>query len=564
MLHSATIASVMTCPACGFGNEDGAHVCFRCGRDLFVLTAGALIGERYEIVHRLGKGGMGTVYKAHDRELDEMVAVKVLRGDADAAASADLARRFRSEIKLARKVRHRNVCAIHEFGLHGHVPYIVMELIEGVDLKQVLQQRGSLPAEEAVDLALQVTRGLQAIHDAGIVHRDLKTSNVMLDRAGVVRLMDFGIAKRFGEAGEATASGATLTGQVVGTPEYMSPEQARGDRVDTRSDVYALGVLLFEIVTGAVPFKGETPVATLLKHLQEPPPLDDSRLPLLLVPVLRRALAKDRERRFVSARELLDALREARQCMSPAGVSPRPPPVVGALAPRAETESLATPVPTSAPTAVPTVVPTRVRTRVGPVPRERPASPRWWPAAAVATAAAGGLALWLLGESNEGTGSATLPSAPPPPLSVASTLRASLPPVTSLPPERTMPPPSTARAALPPPPPSTRPVVATTLPVRVPPTTVPRPIPPTTIAAPPPPSVLATGTLRLRILPWAEVSLDGQPQGTTPLPPLIVSAGTHVVQLSHPKYRPLRKTVIVPAGGVARLEIDLSQEAFPR
>jgi serine/threonine protein kinase len=241
--------------------------------------------------------------------LEETVAIKVLRSEF--ARTGEMARRFRHEIKMARRVSHRNVCRIHEYGEEGGLRYISMEYLEGTDLKQLLRE-GGLPADEAFDTAIQLAEGLQAIHDVGIIHRDLKTPNIMRDARGVIRLMDFGIAKEGGEIGSGSL---TNTGQIMGTPEYMSPEQGRGERIDFRSDIYALGVVDYEIFTGQVPFRGDTPVATIFKHIQDPVPLEGgpaSRIPVPAVPLLRKALAKDRTARFTSAAEMADALRLAR------------------------------------------------------------------------------------------------------------------------------------------------------------------------------------------------------------------------------------------------------------
>jgi serine/threonine protein kinase len=255
----------------------------------------------------LGRGGMGAVFKAHDRVLDEGVALKVLRPEL--AHSAGMAQRFRSEIKLARRVRHENVCGIHEYGQDGDLHFIAMELIEGDDLKTILRARGMLPPPEAYHLALGIGRGLQAIHLAGIIHRDLKTPNIMVDQRGVVRLMDFGIARSV----DPNRAPETSIGSIVGTPEYMSPEQGRGETLDFRSDVYAFGIVLFEMFTGAVPFHGDTPVTTILKHLQEPPPLEQNpHLPEELVPILRRALGKSRSDRFETVGGMGTALEQAR------------------------------------------------------------------------------------------------------------------------------------------------------------------------------------------------------------------------------------------------------------
>jgi serine/threonine-protein kinase len=313
--------SSLTCPTCQAGNEPGARVCIACGEALEggpqVPVQGSLFASRFEIVSVLGRGGMGMVYKARDRSLDEMIALKVIRPDL--ARQSALADRFRSEIRLARRIRHPNVCSIFGDGEEKGLLYICMELVEGVDLKRLVQERGPLPREEAFEAAIQIAGGLQAIHDFGVVHRDLKTANIMRDEKGVVRLMDFGLAKRW-QAED--SSGVTATGHVIGTPDYMSPEQARGEKAGPQSDIYALGVVVYELFTGDVPFKGDTPLTTLLKHLNEPPPLAGeraARLPAPLVPVLRRALAKDPQERFRSAVAMAEALRKAR---APGGSEP--------------------------------------------------------------------------------------------------------------------------------------------------------------------------------------------------------------------------------------------------
>src|SRR5262245_57302816 len=262
----------MKCPACDHEAPADALSCFNCGhafRTLVNLKRGSMVAERYEVLAPRGQVGMGTVYKAPDHKLEETVALKVLRSDV--RNDLDMERRFRSEIRLARRVRHRNVCGIHEYGEDGGLRYIAMEYIEGTYLRKVVNEKGPLPADQAFEACIRVAEGLQAIHEAGVIHRDLKTANLMVDTQGVVRLMDFGIAKQFGAE---TAAGATATGLIVGTPEYMSPEQARGDTLDPRSDVYSLGIVAFELFTGKVPFRGTTPMATIFKHLQDPPPLD--------------------------------------------------------------------------------------------------------------------------------------------------------------------------------------------------------------------------------------------------------------------------------------------------
>jgi serine/threonine protein kinase len=339
----------MICPSCKASNDDSAEACFTCGRALGALTQGSLIANRYEVVSPLGRGGMGMVYKAHDRMLEEDVAIKVLR--AELANTPEMAQRFRHEIKLARKVSHRNACRYHEYGEDQGMRYISMEFVEGMDLRQLAKEQGGLIAiDQAFDIAIQAADGLQAIHEVGLVHRDLKTSNIMRDGRGVVRLMDFGIAKP--AAGDRTGGGLTTTGQIMGTPEYMSPEQCIGERIDHRSDIYSLGIMIYEMFTGQVPFRGETPVATLFKHIQDQVPFDGpvaGRIPLPAVSVLRRALAKDRADRFDSAAAMADALREA-QLMTASGALEDTLPTSGM--PSVGAGGGPTPSSTSAPTPV--------------------------------------------------------------------------------------------------------------------------------------------------------------------------------------------------------------------
>jgi serine/threonine-protein kinase len=225
---------------------------------------------------------------------------------------AGLVSRFRSEIKLAWRIRHRNVCGIHEYGEDGDLLYISMELVDGRDLRRLVREKGALLWEEAYDVAVQAAEGLEAIHDAGVIHRDLKPSNIMLDSKGVVRVMDFGIAKVWGTG---SGSGVTGTGHVVGSPEYMSPEQVRDQDLDFRSDLYSLGAVIFEVFTGRAPFKAETPMATMLRHLEQAPPLDGPeavRIPAPLLPILRRALAKAPGDRFKDCAAMRTALEAAR------------------------------------------------------------------------------------------------------------------------------------------------------------------------------------------------------------------------------------------------------------
>jgi serine/threonine protein kinase len=268
-----------------------------------------MVAGRFRITAPLAQGGMGTVFEAEDRISGERVALKVL--SADWAQQPQMASRFEDEMELARKVRHRNVCRVVDCGKDGPYRYIATEFIDGTDVKRLLHASGPLPATKAFDAAIQIARGLQAVHDAGIIHRDVKSPNIMVDRSGRYRLMDFDIAKR------ATAdTGPDEKGTVVGTPEYMSPEQIRGEQLDYRSDIYSMGIVIYELFTGVTPFRGETSQATILMQLQDLPMLDEGiaaeKLPAAVEPILRKALQKERGRRYSRARGLVEALRLAR------------------------------------------------------------------------------------------------------------------------------------------------------------------------------------------------------------------------------------------------------------
>lgn len=287
------------------------------------------MASRFEILGLLGTGGMGVVYKAQDRSLDDVVALKVLR--TDLGHSEELAARFHSEIKLARRVSHRNVCRIYEYGEDDRNRYISMELVDGENLKDVVREKGAFPTAEALEIANQVLTGLHAIHAAGIIHRDLKTPNIMRDSRGVVRLTDFGIAKELG------AATLTAAGQIVGTPEYISPDHVRGQKLDFRTDIYSFGIVLYELLTGVVPFLAATPLATVSLHVMQPPKLDRSDIPAPLRPVLGRALAKNREERYGSVMELAEALAAARRQLglAPSPSFTAPPPSTSAPSPLA-------------------------------------------------------------------------------------------------------------------------------------------------------------------------------------------------------------------------------------
>ncbi len=259
------------------------------------------ISVRYEILGEAGRGGMGIVYKARDRETGETVALKVLKPEI--AADPAVMERFKNELRLARRITHKNVCRLHEFNRVGDVAYITMEFVEGESLRARLRRDGSPGLRTCLDLARQIADGLQEAHRQGVVHRDLKPENVLVLPDGWVKVMDFGIARSL------DASNLTLT--LVGTPAYMAPEQARGQRADHRADIYSFGLLLYEMVTGSPAFQADTPMAMLLQQIQEaprPPQEITPALPDRLGRLILRCLEKDPNNRFATTSELVAEL----------------------------------------------------------------------------------------------------------------------------------------------------------------------------------------------------------------------------------------------------------------
>src|ERR1700730_6659456 len=264
---------------------------------------GAMLAERYEILELLGQGGMGAVYKARDTELERLVALKLIRPEL--ASNPEILRRFKQELILAREVTHRNVIRIFDLGQAKGFKFITMEFVEGRDLRVVIREKEKLSPDETVRIIAQVCRALESAHAAGVVHRDLKPQNIMLDAKDRVYVMDFGIAHSL------ETPGMTQTGALMGTPEYMSPEQAKGMKVDPRSDLFALGIIFYEMLTGISPFKADTALATLLKRTQErpqPPAEVDATIPKAISDVVMKCLEIDRDHRYGTAREILEDL----------------------------------------------------------------------------------------------------------------------------------------------------------------------------------------------------------------------------------------------------------------
>src|SRR6202142_461891 len=266
-------------------------------------TALAALSQRYDILAEAGHGAMGNVYKARDRETGETVALKLLRPEI--ASDQVMIERFKNELLFARKITHKNVCRVHEFNRIGGIAFTSMEYVEGESLRSVLNRFGGLPPRKGIDIALQICSGLKEAHAQGIVHRDLKPENVMIDNTGNVKIMDFGIARSM----EALTK---LTGSVIGTPAYMAPEQVGGKPVDYRTDIYSLGLMLYEMFTGSQAFRADTAVALALKQLREAPPLPhdvEPSIPALVERAILKCLEKEPEKRYQSVDELESVLR---------------------------------------------------------------------------------------------------------------------------------------------------------------------------------------------------------------------------------------------------------------
>lgn len=268
-----------------------------------------ILGGRYQLLERVGGGGMAVVYKAQDRLLNRYVAVKVLRQQY--VHDEEFIQRFRREAQSAASLSHPNVVSIYDVGQQGEVHYIVMEYVEGTTLNALIKERAPLPVEEAVHIASQICDALDHAHTNGIIHRDIKPHNILIGRNGRVKVTDFGIAKA------ADSSQLTQTGSVVGSVHYFSPEHAKGVAAGAQSDIYSLGIVMYQMLTGSLPFSGESPISVALKHLQEN--VEDPRTLNPLIPqsvenIILRSMRKSQEERYRSARQMLDDLEV---CLTP-------------------------------------------------------------------------------------------------------------------------------------------------------------------------------------------------------------------------------------------------------
>ncbi len=269
-----------------------------------MLKDGVILNDRYVVMSRIGSGGMADVYKAEDRKLNRLVAIKVMK--AEFREDTGFVAKFQKEAQAAAKLSHPNVVNVYDVGEDRGLYFIVMELVEGITLKNYIAKKGKLSVKEATSIAIQVSLGLEAAHNVGIIHRDVKPQNIMISTDGKVKLSDFGIAKAI--------NSNTITANVMGSVHYSSPEQVRGGFSDARSDIYSLGITMYEMVTGRVPFDGDTTVAIAIKHLQEeivPPSIYTPDLPYSLEQIILKCTQKDPDRRYQTAGELIEDLKRS-------------------------------------------------------------------------------------------------------------------------------------------------------------------------------------------------------------------------------------------------------------
>ena len=269
-----------------------------------MIKIGMVIGDRYEVLEKIGTGGMSDVYKAKDHKLNRLVAVKVLKQEF--SENENFVSKFRVEAQSTAGLMHPNIVNVYDVGDEDGVNYIVMELVDGITLKKYIEKKSRLSVKEAVSIAIQVAMGLEAAHNNNIIHRDIKPQNIMISKEGKVKVTDFGIAK--------AATSNTITSNVMGSVHYTSPEQARGGYSDAKSDIYSLGITLFEMLTGRVPFNGDTTVAIAIKHIQEdlPTPADyNDDIPISVEKIVLKCCQKSPDRRYQSAAELITDLKRS-------------------------------------------------------------------------------------------------------------------------------------------------------------------------------------------------------------------------------------------------------------
>jgi serine/threonine-protein kinase len=579
----------MFCKRCGEQVDTSSRFCPRCGEDLTSLTGTGRGGataplaaqpaaenedeivrdalkEEYEIEKELGRGGMAVVYKARDKQLEREVAIKIL--PFSLSFDAEFVERFQREARTAGKLEHPNIIPIYRVGRAGRVIYFVMKFIRGKSLSGVMESRGALPVPEIKRFLIECARALGYAHKHGIVHRDIKPDNIMFDELGQAIVTDFGIAK--------AQSGARLTGtgMSIGTPHYMSPEQARAQNLDGRSDVYSLGVVGYQCLTGHVPFDGEDSFSIGYKHIMEelPVPALETAEQRELFAVIQKMMAKKADDRFQNAEELIAALETGSplsmadmstmptRAIEPMKPPPKPaaPPVAAAATtplPRASA-SMGKPKEAEAEPAAPAPAPKPAARKVPPPrrPEERKSNAGLVAAALVVLAAAGGGGYWVFLRPKPAptTQVAQQPSAPAVTPATTPDSGAARPDSTKAAADTAKaPPPASSPAPTPTPPAPTRTPTGTTRTPTAPTRT------PTTTAAP---VAARTGTIVLggTVPAGATVTVNGQRHTGTRIE---VPSGQARLEIAAQGYQTFSRRVDVPAGGVRNVKVEMAAAA---
>jgi len=526
----------MECLKCHTPLPDGSKFCYACGADVTgggTMGAGGsgmeglmgrlqrLVEGKYKIERMVGKGGMGAVFLAHDLTLEREVAIKVL--PPDISMDEHIVKRFQQEAKTAAKLDHTNIIPIYRVESEGGLNYFIMKYIAGTSLEDVIDEKKPLTIDYIQRVLWEAACALGHAHQRGVVHRDVKPANIMFDHDGRVMLTDFGISKAL-----QAASGFTGTGMIIGTPHYMAPEQAKGTPVDGRADQYSLGVVGYRMLTGELPYTGDSVHTILYKHIFEEIPLAGAKrhdTPEFLTTAIARALSKEPAQRFATMEEFATAVWPEQPVTAPkAGAKGqrRPPP------PRSAAAAVGADTPTEVTTAPTTPIP-RAGLRITPAPKKKSNAGIVVGAVIVVAVGIGGYMALAPGDSNP----------PPPPA----------PPAAIVPPAV-----ETVRVvtpAPPPPPPASRGGRGGRTGVAAPP---PAPAPP------PPPAAAARGYITVNSEPPGTVFIDGRDVGPTPVVEFEVPVGRHTVRVERAGFKTKSETVDVAANGTVRKRWVLDPE----
>ena len=561
------------CVKCQASLPDNSRFCFACGADQTGSGGEAgsesviehlqnrlqrLVKGKYEIKRLLGKGGMGAVFLAHDLTLEREVAIKVL--PPDFSSDPQVIKRFQQEAKTAAKLDHMNIIPIYRVESDEGLNYFVMKYISGTSLEDLLDSRQEISFDYAQRILWEAACALGHAHSRGVVHRDVKPANIMFDHDGKVMLTDFGIGKLL-----QSATGLTGTGMIIGTPHYMAPEQAKGQSVDGRADQYSLGVVGYRLLSGALPFSGDSVHTILYKHIfEEAPRLSGMRqsVPRYLTDPIQRALSKEPAERFPTMEDFASALWPEQPVSAMGKATPKPArQPLGARGP-VTADTPTEHVRASGASAPTTPLPSAVRPRTAPHHDTRPAkkSSKAGVFALVAVAAVGAGGYVVLRGGGDGGSPQDAAAIEPSP---APASPAGLPSV-AVTPESTTPPPAATPPVTPEPTPSplaATPPRQTTRPQPRP--AAPRPRPQQPVVQPPPaqrPAAEEWGYLSINANPFGTVFIDGVNVGDTPIDRHRVRPGTHTIRIENPGYKTLTERVSVDPGNTIRRTFSLVPE----